>query len=202
MNKNLKSVLTLSLGGLAIALAIMPSRTVGNALIALLGSMLAAIVITAIRNLLARSSESGENIKTATPPPVSDPSEQLLEKCVAILLECKLSGLAPIPLSQLEQLVERLIEVLPRLNSEHVGSELTFTVNKIAGEYLQQVTSAYLGLTPESKAGQEAEIISVISGLCAEVNDIRGLLDSQSSSEFKTHARFIRQKFFGENLAA
>ena len=125
-----------------------------------------------------------------------------LENLVRLNLKSRESGLETDLLSSLELLVDRLFDILPRLNQLHRGSELAFVVNKIAGQYLNQITGAYLGLSAEARIGQKEELKRILTGLNDEVLEIIRIVDEQITGEFKTHAKFISTKFFGETVEA
>lgn len=134
--------------------------------------------------------------------PLELAARQGLENLVRLNLKARESALDDDLLLSLEQLIDRLFDILPRLNEQHRGSELAYVVNKIAGEYLGQITGSYFSLSVEARTGQKAELSRLLSGLNAEVSEIIKIVDDQATGEFKTHAKFISTKFFGETVEA
>jgi hypothetical protein len=128
--------------------------------------------------------------------------EQSLKKVIELYLECKLNRIDTVIVAELAGIIEKLFEILPRLNSEHPGTELTYVVNKICDEYLHQIVGTYLKLSRESQDAQKGEVVNVLRGLKTEIIDIYGLIESKSVGDFKTHAKFVRNKFFGETVEA
>lgn len=167
-------------------------------------AFLAAALLAVVKPL------GGVNSKEATPK--EEPADHVsaltqkaregLENLVRLNLKARESGMDEDLLINLEQLVDRLFDILPRLNQEHRGSELAFVVNKIAGEYLNQITGTYLGLSADARTSQKDELKRVLGGLNDEVLEIIKIVDDQMTGEFKTHAKFISTKFFGETVEA
>jgi hypothetical protein len=167
-------------------------------------AFLAAALLAVVKPLKGSPDSTGKPAEN--PPEPASPLDQAalkgLENLVRLNLKARESGLDSDLLTGLEQLVDRLFDILPRLNEEHRGSELAFVVNKIAGEYLSQITGSYLGLSADARTGQKAELVRILSGLNDEVLEIIKIVDDQMTGEFKTHAKFISTKFFGETVEA
>lgn len=138
--------------------------------------------------------------KAATAKSVT--SEFLLKKTVTLLLECKIGNVPRIVLSELEEMIDNLFEILPRLNEMHSGTELAYVVNKISGEYLHELLNTFIGLSSESRSVQEKELVNILQGLNKEIREIKEIVESQKVGDFRTHARFIKAKFFGETIEA
>lgn len=167
-------------------------------------AFLAAALLAVVKPLKGSSDSTGKPAENPPEPvsPLDQAALKGLENLVRLNLKARESGLDSDLLTGLEQLVDRLFDILPRLNEEHRGSELAFVVNKIAGEYLSQITGSYLGLSADSRTGQKDELARVLSGLNDEVLEIIKIVDDQTTGEFKTHAKFISTKFFGETVEA
>jgi hypothetical protein len=167
-------------------------------------SCLSAVILAMVKPLGGKGgdAEDTEAGKTSPPPPHEAAIKENLENLVRLNLRARENGLDQDLLTVLEGLVDGLFDILPRLNMEHRGSELAYAVNKISGEYLGQVTGSFLSLSSTARSGQREELLRVLTGLDKEIAEIRGIVDSQATGEFKTHAKFISTKFFGETVEA
>ena len=194
--------------GLLIAFAVLMAVGVVPKIIwAIIGlgviAALAAAVLALVKPL---GGPSEAKVPEENPENTVSPKDQAnlsgLETLVQLNLKSRESGLDQDLLSSLEALIDRLFDILPRLNQQHKGSELAFVVNKIAKDYLGQITGSYLGLSTDARAAQKEELKRVLTGLNDEVAEIIRIVDEQVTGEFKTHAKFISTKFFGETVEA
>ena len=96
---------------------------------------------------------------------------------------------------KIELIIDELREVLPELNDEYTGSELTWTVNRMASDYLSRIVAPYLELSPSARGEHEAELLASLEGLEAELSNIRGLVQKHDEGEFKAKAAFLRARF-------
>ena len=178
---------------------------VARILWAFIGLITVAAVSAAVLALFKPLGKAKENREEQAPmpPAIEDsPGALALENLVRINLHARESGMEDGLLSELELLIDKLFDVLPRLSEQNRGSELSFVVNKIAGDYLSRIISSYLGLAPSSRTAQTEELMRILKGLNEEINDITKIVEEQATGEFKTHAKFISTKFFGETLEA
>ena len=96
---------------------------------------------------------------------------------------------------KIERIIDELREVVPELNDEYAGSELTWTVNRMASDYLPRVVSPYLELTPGARGSHEVELLASLEGLEAELSNIHALVRQHEEGEFKAKAAFLRARF-------
>ena len=101
---------------------------------------------------------------------------------------------------KLEHSIDVLRDVIPQLNDDYVGSELTWTINKMATDYLPRIVAPFVALGPAARQEHEAELLKSLQGFEAELENIVSLLRDAKVGEFKTKAAFLRVRFLDGGL--
>ena len=101
---------------------------------------------------------------------------------------------APV-VERLEAIFDELRRLIPDLNTGYVRSELTWTVNRMASDYVARIVEPYTALSPAAQSDNQAEFLSSLAGLEAELSNIEGLVTSAKEGEFKAKAAFLRARF-------
>jgi hypothetical protein len=163
--------------------------------------IVAALVgaVVAIAVYRARSRAGGDaGTKSADATPAAAAEDAWLEHLRSLLrLNATLrERVVPAAVTaKIEAIVDELREVLPELNDEYAGSELTWTVNRMASDYLPRVVDPYLELSPGARGEHEAELLASLTGLETELTNIHGLVRKHEEGEFKAKAAFLRARF-------
>ena len=98
-------------------------------------------------------------------------------------------------IEELESIIDELRRLIPDLNTGYVGSELTWTVNRMASDYVARIVEPYGALSDAAKSENQAEFLRSLVGLEAELSNIESLVGSAKESEFKAKAAFLRARF-------
>ena len=110
------------------------------------------------------------------------------------------NALPPDVVEKLEASIDVLRRVMPELNDEHPGSELAWTVNRMASDYLPRIVTPYVKLSPPLRQEHREELLRSLAGLEAELENIGELLRGAKVGEFKTKAAFLRARFLDTDL--
>jgi len=102
--------------------------------------------------------------------------------------------------AKLEENIDVLRRLMPELNESYVGSELTWTVNRMATDYLSRIVRPYLELSAAARAENQQELLGSLAGLEAELENIEGLVRNAKEGDFKTKAAFLRARFLDDKL--
>ncbi len=189
--KRLLAFLALAVGVVAIALV------VEQLVVIVVSAGVAAIVAILVHRRLAGSAPR-EASETAAGP--EDAWIGHLQSLVALDIQIRESGLPPDVTAKLEESIDVMRRILPELNDEHVGSELTWTVNRMATDYLPRVVTPYVKLSPPGREEHREELLGSLEGLESELENIRELLRGSKVGEFKTKAAFLRARFLDSDL--
>lgn len=95
----------------------------------------------------------------------------------------------------IETSVDRLRALLPTLAEQSFGGELSWTVNRMAKDYLPRIVDPFLRLTDEQQAEREPELLKSLEGLHAELANVEEIVDGRLEADFKTKAAFLRARF-------
>lgn len=104
---------------------------------------------------------------------------------------------APTPiLEKVEETVDDLRRLVPELNQAHPGDELTWTVNRMALDYVPRVVEPFLALDPGARDDRQEEFLRSLVGLESEIANIETLVQSRKTGDFQGKAAFLRARFF------
>ncbi len=123
-----------------------------------------------------------------------------LQKLAGVNLLIREQALDATVVARLEQSIDVLRRLIPELNQDHAGSELTWTVNRMASDYLARIVKPFAALGAAARDEHRAELLLSLEGLDAELANIVELLKSARVGEFKTKAAFLRARFLDPNL--
>lgn len=104
-------------------------------------------------------------------------------------------------IAQLEQIFDELRRLLPDLNDNYEGSELCWTVNRMASDYLGRVVTPYVALSSTARDENAAEFLESLTGLENELENIGDLVRNNKEGDFKAKAAFLRVRFLGDESA-
>lgn len=97
-----------------------------------------------------------------------------------------------------EQVIDQLIDLLPKVNAASPDGELTWVINRMATEYLpEKSVKPYLALDEQARH-DESTMSTVQEGLAsmkAELSDVESILASRQTNEFNTKAKFLKRRF-------
>ena len=156
----------------------------------------AVVAILVHRSLSAKDSSE----ETAKAPDETEAWIEHLRALVRLNIQIREGGLPGDVTDKLEHSIDVLRELIPQLNDEHLGSELTWTINKMATDYLPRIVTPFVSLGPAARQEHEAELLKSLQGFEAELENIVGLLRDAKVGEFKTKAAFLRARFLDSGL--
>lgn len=164
-----------------------------GSIVAVLVGLIVASVVYMVLNYFNQTKEPSEII--AEPASLSDISiESLLNINIALRKE-----IIPEEIRSLyESIIDQLIDVLPKVNSEISGGELAWVINRMATEYLPEKSiRPYLSMD-EIQRNAEDTITSVkesIAGMQSELSEVQEILSSHKTDEFNNKAKFLKTRF-------
>jgi len=97
-----------------------------------------------------------------------------------------------------EEIIDQLIELLPKVNDASPDGELAWVINRMATEYLPEKSiKPYLSLSEDEKHDQTTidNVIESLSGMKSELDDVNDILKQRKTNEFNTKAKFLKRRF-------
>ncbi len=168
--------------------------------VVLLSAAVAAGVAIWVHRRLAARDAQAEAGETEQAPDATDAWIGHLQGLVRLNIDVREHGLPAATTEKLEQTIDVLRRLIPELNDNYVGSELTWTVNRMATNYLPRIVTPYVALAPPARTEHEAELLKSLVGLESELANIAGLVRDAKVGEFKTKAAFLRARFLDGDL--
>lgn len=168
--------------------------------VTLLSAAVAAVVAIAVHRWLGaeapeRETEAGESAEEGEAKWISS-----LENLVELNIAIREQVLAEEVTAKLESNIDVMRRLLPELNDQYAGSELTWTVNRMAADYLPRIVHPFIQLPPSARAEHQRELLGSLSGLEAELENIQGLVRDQKVGDFRAKAAFLRTRFLEGSL--
>ncbi|MEE9280083.1 MAG: hypothetical protein V3V67_07905 [Myxococcota bacterium] len=168
--------------------------------VTLLSAAVAAVVALAVNRWLGREApaqEPGAEERTA-----GAEAEWIsgLGSLVELNIAIREHALPQEVTATLESNIDVLRRLLPELNDQYVGSELTWIVNRMAVDYLPRIVHPFIQLRPPGRAEHQQELLESLGGLEAELENIEGLVRDQNVGDFRAKAAFLRTRFLDGSL--
>lgn len=165
--------------------------------VVLVSAIVAAGVAIFVHRQLAEDAASPDEPPA---PSTTDAWIEHLGSLVDLNLQVRENAFPADVIEKLETNIDALRDVIPELNDDHLGSELTWTVNRMATDYLPRIVVPYAKLSPPGREEHREEFLRSLEGLEAELENIRELLRNAKVGEFKTKAAFLRARFLDSDL--
>lgn len=97
-----------------------------------------------------------------------------------------------------ESVIDQLIDILPKVNTESSGGELAWVINRMATEYLPEKSiRPYLALDETSRNSEDTitAVKESIAGMQSELNEVQEILSAHKTNEFNNKAKFLKNRF-------
>lgn len=97
-------------------------------------------------------------------------------------------------IAETEAVIDLMLEVIPRAIDDSPNSEATFTLKKIATDYLADVVNDYLKLSVPDQKIQKAGFLSELQKLSEMISEARDSLDDGNLDNFEISQAFLKEK--------
>lgn len=97
-----------------------------------------------------------------------------------------------------EQVIDQLIDLLPKVNAASPDGELAWVINRMATEYLpEKSVKPYLALDEQARHDENtmSTVQEGLAGMKSELADVESMLASRQTNEFNTKAKFLKRRF-------
>ena len=164
-----------------------------GAITGVLVGLIVASVVYMVLNYFNKTEEPSEIIAGSV-----SPSETSIESLLNINIALRKEIIPEEIRGLYESIIDQLIDVLPKVNSEVSGGELAWVINRMATEYLPEKSiRPYLSMD-DAQRHAEGTITSVkesIAGMQAELSEVQDILSSHKTDEFNNKAKFLKTRF-------
>ena len=160
-------------------------------IVSAVSAVVASLVTIAVYRVL-------DSKKTTDQPAKPDPRKELrarLDGLVELNIRIREEGLGDQALSRFEGIIDKLRELLPGINQRYPTHELTWTLNQMAKEYLPKGVNPFVALSALDRDERQAELMTSLDGLEAEVDNVAELIRGDKLGDFKAKAAFLRARF-------
>jgi len=99
-----------------------------------------------------------------------------------------------------EKIIDKVLKLLPVLNTKDNYSELTVTVNRIPLKYLPSLIDPYLNLSEEERVSIESKLLKNLQDLNRELDTIQEAVDQGHKDTYQRMSILIDNLFEKENI--
>lgn len=143
------------------------------------------------------SKKSSSNDSSSVETPKSE-TELGIESLLSINIQLR-KCIMPVEVRDtFEQIIDQLLELLPKINQAGPDGELAWVINRMATEYLPEKSiKPYIALD-EAARNDESTIAAVeeaLSGMRSELAEVESMLAARKTGEFNSKAKFMKQRF-------
>ncbi len=157
-----------------------------------IGALVALYVSKKERDRTSKEAEKAAAAKRFQP---AEKLKTLLEKLVHVNTLVRTEGLSRKAISTVEAIIDMLRNLLPEMNENYRGNDLTWEVNRAAEVYLGNSVGPYVRLTIPEREGHENEFVESLGKLEDALKDISRLVRENRVGEFSAKAKFLRARF-------
>jgi hypothetical protein len=152
---------------------------------------------------IVHSDKKKQSTETA-PPKKTEPNSS--ESILRLNLDLRKSTIPVKLILATEDVIDKLVELIPKVEScDSISGDLSWTVNRIANEYLpHKCVAPFLRLDENLRSSpSKTEVyLNNLSVLSAELDDVTSILSNKNINEFDAKAKFLSHRFnttAGEN---
>ena len=198
MNSTLKVVMQgaaiVAVGLLVTVLVFQSSFLIGGIVSFLAGAVYAIVMIARSRG--ERPSDvAAEVVRETVHLDPGAGERRLREQLVRLNQDLRLT-IPDLPvIKAAEDLIDLLLDVVPRAMHEASGHKATFDLEKLAEDHLPQLIVRYSALAPTDRTIQRGDLIQQLSELAQQVRNMKKALDAGRLDQFEASSIFLRTKF-------
>ena len=164
----------------------------------LLASFILGVVVTV--SLVARSrgerpQDLAEEVIQQVVNPDPDALKHRVEEQLVLLNEkLRLEVPSKVVIEVGEEVIDLLIQIVPRALADSPNSEATFNLEKLATDYFPDLVKDYLELSSEDKANKESSLLDQLKDIKKIAHAAKASLDEGNLDEFQISSSFLKAK--------
>ncbi len=157
-------------------------------------SLLTAFVLAVVLGIGLDRIFSKKETEKSTQAPASPPNKtaERLESLIQLNLTLRRDSNRDDEIVGLvESVIDALNVLVPKLNSEHPSSDLTFQINRVVDEYLLTTVVNFLKLSTASRANQKEALMASLADVQARVQELTSRIDHLDEVKFDVEAQML-----------
>ncbi|MFQ5796086.1 MAG: hypothetical protein ACE5JP_13700 [Candidatus Bipolaricaulia bacterium] len=164
--------------------------------IVVLAVVVGAIAWAIARNLRRRSREDSTS-DTDQAVETAEPAKELmlLDGLVKLNIKIRTEALPTKAMSVIERIIDKLRKLLPEMNQNYTGNDLTWEVNRTAEVYLPKVIDPYVDLSSTQRNKKRVLLLESLKVLEEALDEVVKLVRENKEGEFAAKAKFLKARF-------
>jgi len=140
--------------------------------------------------------QSQDNTIVKQQPNPEEEIKDLLNQLLLWNIKVRVEGMAMDVLEKIESIIDTLQELVPVMNMNYAGNDLTWEINQSVKDYLpNKVIQPFLNLTQEERSTNKEQFMESSSMLQDALAEISDVVKNNRLGEFKAKAKFMQVRF-------
>ncbi len=135
-----------------------------------------------------------EVIQEAVQPAQNSIERQVEERLMALNLRLRLDTMELAVIEKSEVLIDRLMDIVPKVLQHAPGSEVSFDLEKLSTDYFPDLIDKYLDLGADDQQQQKQHLLNQIDDMIELVKQAEDSINKGRLNEFKVIRNFIQAK--------
>ncbi|WP_028314204.1 hypothetical protein [Desulfatibacillum aliphaticivorans] len=124
-----------------------------------------------------------------------DPTVPLMQGLVILNVNIREQAIPSQALEAVERIIDKLRDLLPQMNSDYKGNDLTWEVNRSAEDYLFRIVKPYMALNPADRQDKLDEFLQGLGAMETALDEVLDVVRNHKQGEFSVKAKFLNARF-------
>ena len=138
----------------------------------------------------------GEETRVSKQPDSEEEIRDMMNQLLQLNIKVRVEGMGQEFLERIESIIDTLQELVPVMNMNYAGNDLTWEINQSVKDYLpNKVIQPFLNLTQEERSTNKEQFMESSSMLQSALAEISDVVKNNRLGEFKAKAKFMQVRF-------
>jgi len=174
--------------------------TVFSVIVAIIGSVIASIVLTAFTKKRQEKKERQAEKEvvqqqTAAQEKKMKAGEEIFKNFIKLNISIRTEGLTEDIKLKAEAIIDLLRDLIPKMEERYSGEELTWEINKVAAVHFPDLITKYVLLNNKGRTENEEQLVKSLTAMQQEISEITEIVNKDMTGEFSRKAKMVQLKF-------
>ena len=167
------------------------------------GIIVGWIMGMALKKDVEKIKQEVENIKAAAEKKKKPNKGEILEKSLINLNSfIRLKEFPDEMIKKIETIVDKLIDLLPKLNQNHPTSNMTIIANNITTDYLPKIVKEFSEMSPENRGKAKSTFSNNVTSMENDIDRMMNHLEKREVDDFEIESEFLQSRFGNKGVSA
>ena len=167
------------------------------------GIIVGWIMGMALKKDVEKIKQEVEDIKAAAEKKKKPDKGEILEKSLINLNSfIRLKEFSDEMIKKIETIIDKLIDLLPKLNQNHPTSNMTIIANNITTDYLPKIVKEFSEMSPENRGKAKSTFSNNVSSMENDIDRMMDHLEKREVDDFEIESVFLQSRFGNKGVSA